>query len=113
MRDSRAGECLWQEWTGDGLEPRTASSVLFFTFEHVDVEHEVVRRALASALQRDGLAVSLGRGYAAVEAASIHHSHAGTVDGAPDLTACDETGETYYGDQVDKPLPITWVEVTP
>lgn len=112
MRDSRAGECLWQEWTGDGLTPQTASSVIFFTFEHVDVEHDVVRRALASALQRDGIAVSLGRGYAAVEEATISTGHAGHVDGARELTLCDEHGETYHGEQVDNTLPITWVEVS-
>lgn len=111
MRDSRAGECLWQEWTGDGLTPTTASSVLFFTFDHVDVEHEVVRRALASAIQRDGTVQSLGQGYAAVEGGTVHTGYAGTLEGDRDLTACNEHGETYYGDQVQKPLPITWVEV--
>lgn len=111
MRDSRAGECLWQEWTGNGQEPTTASSVLFFTFDHVDLDHEVVRRALASALQRDGVSQSLGLGYAAIQAGTVTLGYAGTVDGDRDLTACDERGETYYGDQVDKPLPVTWVEV--
>lgn len=111
MRDSRAGECLWQEWTGDGLEPNTASSVLFFTFDHVDVEHEVVRRALASAIQRDGISASLGQGYAAVQAGTVSTGYAGTIEGERDLTLCNEQGETYYGDQVQKPLPITWVEV--
>ena len=112
MRDSRAGECLWQEWTGDGLEPSTASSVLFFTFDHVDVEHEVVRRALASALQRDGTSESLGRGYGAIQAGTTSQGYAGTIEGERDLTLCNEHGETYYGDQVQQPLPITWVEVS-
>jgi hypothetical protein len=86
--------------------------VFFFTFEHVDVEHEVVRRALASALQRDGLAVSLGRGYAAIDDTKIDTGYAGFIDGARELTICNEQGETYYGDEVDNPLPITWVEVS-
>jgi len=85
--------------------------VLFFTFDHVDVEHEVVRRALASALQRDGTSQSLGHGYGAIEAGKVSQGYAGTIEGERDLTACDEHGETYYGDQVQTPLPITWVEV--
>jgi hypothetical protein len=85
--------------------------VLFFTFDHVDVEHEVVRRALASALQRDGTSLSLGHGYGAIQAGTVSRGYAGTIEGERDLTLCDEHGETYYGDQVQTPLPITWVEV--
>ncbi len=111
MRDSRAGECLWYEWTGHGYEPTRTHSVLFFTHEHVDVEHEVVRRALASALQRDGTAVSLGYGYRAIDSSTTVQGYAGNVDGDHDLTVCDAAGETFHGDQVDEPLPVTWVEV--
>lgn len=111
MRDSRRGECLWQEWIGDGLEPDQPDSVIFYTEEHVDLEHEVVRRALASALQRDGVAVTLGDGYKAIERAAISESYAGTVDGSLELHVCDETGETSYGDMVDDLLCVTLVEV--
>jgi hypothetical protein len=111
MRDSRKGECLWQEWTGEGFEPENQDSVVFFTDEHVDVEHEVVRRALASALQREGITASLGNGYGAIDSANIVQGYAGEVEGSREMYACDEEGETREGDCVDAVNKITWVEV--
>jgi hypothetical protein len=111
MRDSRAGETLWREWTGEGYDPINPSSVVFYTDEHVDVEHEVVRRALASALQRDGSVVSLGEGFGAIDNGSITQGYAGTVDGSTELYYCNEDGETEHGDYVDDLAQVTWVEV--
>lgn len=111
VRDSRAGETLWREWTGEGFEPASQTSVVFYTDEHVDVEHEVVRRALASALQRDGSAVSLGEGFGAIDNGVTTQGYAGTVDGSTELYYCDEDGETEHGDLVDDLTPVTWVEV--
>lgn len=111
MQDSRKGELLWKEWTGEGYEPFLDNSVVFFTDEHVDVENELIRRALASALQRDGISVSLGDGFKAIDNATISHGNAGEVDGDLDLTVCDEEGETREGDLVDEIFEITWVEV--
>ena len=111
VRDSRIGECLWSEWTGDGFDLSLSDSLAFYTEGHVDIEHEVVRRALASALQRDGSADSLGQGYRLVETAVITQGYAGVVDGAREFHACDEEGTTPYGDQVDNLTPVTWVEV--
>lgn len=111
MKDSRAGECLWSEWTGEGQEPAKSDSMFFFTVEHVDLEHDVVRRALASALQRDGSVVSLGHGYGAVDSAIVSCEYAGHVDGDNELTICNVDGETYYGDVVDEIIPITLVEI--
>jgi hypothetical protein len=111
MKDSRVGECLWSEWTGVGQEPTKLESMFFFTVEHVDLEHDVVRRALASALQRDGSVVSLGHGYGAVEGATTTCEYAGYVDGDNELTICNSNGETYYGDVVDEIIPITLVEI--
>lgn len=110
-KDSRIGEALWREWTGEGFASTREDSVVFYTEEHVDVEHEVVRRALASALQRDGSVISLGQGFAALDGAEVTTGYAGEVDGDRDFTVCDEDGETAYGDVVDKILPITWVEI--
>ena len=62
MKDSRVGELLWKEWTGEGYEPLHEYSVTFFTEDHIDLENDLIRRALASALQRDGVSVSLGNG---------------------------------------------------
>jgi hypothetical protein len=111
MQDSRKGELLWKEWTGEGYEPFLDDSVVFFTDEYVDVENELIRRALASALQRDGVSISLGDGFKAIDSATISHGHAGEVDEALDLTVCDEEGETREGDLVDEIFEITWVEV--
>jgi hypothetical protein len=111
VKDSRKGELLWKEWTGSGYESIHDDSLVFFTDERVDVENELVRRALASALQRDGISVTLGNGFQAIESAHVSYGYAGEVDGDIDLTVCDEDGETEYGDAVDNMSEITWVEV--
>lgn len=111
MKDSRVGELLWKEWTGDGYDAVYDISVAFFTDDHVDLENDVVRRALASALQRDGISISLGNGFQSIETATVVTGYAGTVDDDIDLTVCDYDGETRHGDIVDKIIPITWVEV--
>ena len=67
MKDSRVGELLWKEWTGDGFDCTFDVSAVFFTDDHVDLENDVVRRALASALQRDGISISLGNGFQSIE----------------------------------------------
>ena len=105
MKDVRTGECLWLEWTGSGFNKENT----FFTVEHVDIEHEIVKRALASALQRDGSAISLGQGYWLVERASVTYGYAGSVDADRELTVCDVDGETREGDKVDEVLAVTWV----
>lgn len=111
MRDSRKGECLWQEWLGEGLDLVDQDSLVFSTDAHVDVEHDVVRRALASALQREGVVSSLGHGYGAVDGALVMQGYAGHVDGSRELYVCDASGETRHGDLVDSVLEMTWVEV--
>ena len=111
MKDSRVGELLWKEWTGSGYEPLHEDSVTFFTEDHVDIENELIRRALASALQRDGVSVSLGNGFKYLDSAVINYGYAGEVDGDMDFTACGEDGETREGEIVDHTLPVTWVEV--
>jgi hypothetical protein len=111
VRDSRIGECLWREWTGEGYESSRDNTIIFYTDDHVDVEHDVVRRALASALQRDGSAVTLGQGYGAIEGATISQGYVGEVDGSREYYVCDEVGETLHGDSVDNLTAVTWVEV--
>ena len=111
MRDSRIGETLWSEWSGEGFEPINQDAIVFYTEDHVDIENETVRRALASALQRDGSSISLGNGYGAIESATVSHGYAGEVDEAIYFTVCNEDGETRDGDYVDRTIPITWVEI--
>lgn len=110
MKDSRIGESLWLEWTGDGI---TADCVHYFTDDHVDLDNEIVRRALASALQRDGIAVSLAEGFGYIDRAAKHHMHAGVLDQELDLTLCDEDGMTEYGDFTNDAREITLVEICP
>lgn len=108
MRDLRTGECLWMEWVD---EEGFSSSLTFFTHGHVDVENEIVRRALASALQREGSVSSLFAGFDAIEKGDVSFGYAGYVDSDIDLETCNEFGETQYGDEVDEVLPVTWVSL--
>jgi hypothetical protein len=85
---------------------------VFFTHEHVDIEHDVVRRALASALQREGVVDSLGGGYRCIEEGFVSCGYAGKVDGSYELYVCNEDGETLHGDYVEGIVEVTWVEVT-
>ena len=55
MKDSRIGEALWKEWTGNGYDTIEKDSITFFTNSYIDITVDVVRRALASAIQRDGI----------------------------------------------------------
>lgn len=111
MKDSRKGECLWIEWSGEGYIPSRPSSIIFYTHDHVDLDIDVVKRALASSLQRDGFVVSLGDGYKSVETSPIVYGFSGHVDTEIYLAACDESGETNYGDIVDEVFETTWVEI--
>ena len=111
MKDSRVGESLWIEWSGEGFVPSRPSSILFYTIDHVDIEIELIQRALASSLQRDGIAISLGEGYKMAESALVTHGYCGYVDGEIYLTVCSETGETEEGNTVDEILEATWVEI--
>lgn len=112
MDFSRRGESLWAEWSGNGYIPVSQGTIIFCTETHVDLKNEVVLRALASAIQRDGIADSLGDAFKAIQDWTVHHGYAGDVDEDADATVCDEAGETFYGDIVDSVTPITWVEVS-
>jgi hypothetical protein len=109
MKDKRPGEHLWLEWTGN--EHFSSSTAVFFTTEHVDVENEVVRRALASSIQRSGIVDSLGDGFTLIASASIEYLHAGVVEAELEYSICDELGETHYGDAVEEVFEITLVSL--
>ena len=110
MDYGRKGESLWSEWAGTGYQVQTPGTIIYVTETHVDISNEVVLRALASAVQRDGIVDSLADGFRAIKPFSTILGYSGEVDGL-ELTVCDETGETYYGDMVDEIIPTTWVEV--
>lgn len=109
MKDSRIGESLWLEWTGDDYS--SPDVIVFYTEDHVDLENDVVKRALASALQRDGIVSSLSEGFKYVEKAVSYPGYGGFLDGDLDLTLCNEFGETEDGDEVDEVKNLTLVEI--
>lgn len=111
MKDVRLGESLWNEWTGEGYDPQGAPELVYYTIDHVDTDNEIVRRALASTLQRDGIADSLSDGFKMLEKGVYEFGFAGYLEGESDYTVCDENAETQYGDYVDEPLPFTWIEL--
>ena len=111
MKDVRLGESLWSHWEGEGYFSENHSDLVYVTHDHVESDNEIVLRALASTLQRDGVVDSLGDGFKALEGALWDFGYSGYVDGDTQLFACDEDGETEYGDYVDQSLPTTWVEI--
>ena len=109
MKDSRIGESLWLEWTGDGLDYGHGDVPSFYTEGHIDIDNDIVRRALASALQREGVVDSLGDGYRALDKCSAMHGHAAYVDGDIDLSIIGPDEVTQYEDLTDDILEITLV----
>jgi len=111
MKDLRPGEHLWFWWEGEGYFADTRSELIYFTLGHVDVDNDVVLRALASTLQRDGIVDSLGEGFRMAEAGVTQQGHVGILPGESVYYVCDEDGETEYGDQVENSLDATWIEL--
>jgi hypothetical protein len=111
MKDSRIGESLWFSWDGDGYRPENAEAAIYYTEGHVDLDNEIVKKALASSLQRDGLVHSLNLGFSAVEAADFSYLYIGILDSEMHPAICEESGETEYGDLLDSVVEATLVEV--
>lgn len=111
MKDSRVGQSLWQEWDGSGYDSFHEDALVFYTFEHVSLDEDVVLRALASCLQRDGVADSLGDGFKLASNGAVTTGYAGYLDDDTELTLCDEEGFTSYGDWVYEIQEITLVEL--
>jgi hypothetical protein len=112
MKDSRKGESLWFEWDGYSYPRKLEdSSIVYFTYDHVDLDHEVVRRALASSIQRDGVVSSLRDAFKLLDSAAISQGYAGEVNGNYHLTYCQDDGSTINGDEVAEVLHVTYVEV--
>jgi len=74
------------------------------------MDNEIVRRALASVLQRDGVVDSLGDGFKFLENRDIHAGWAGILPEGNEYTYCDEDGGTQYGDYIESPEEFTWIE---
>jgi hypothetical protein len=112
MKDSRPGESLWDEWLGSGYLNFLESSdtFVFYTKDHVSMENDLVRRALASAIQRDGIADSLSESFKILEGSKITSGWAGNNEFDLELMSCDELGYTELGDSLTEVSPVTWVE---
>ena len=111
MKDSRIGESLWSIWDGEGYTQGFPDSTIYYTEDHVDIEEDVVKRALASSIQRDGLSFSLGTSFRMVETSIVSHGWVGALEGERHLEICDPQGETYSGEQLDAVVEVTFVEV--
>lgn len=111
MKDVRLGESLWVQWHGNGYASNSSSELVYFTLDHVDLETEIVRRALASTLQRDGICDSLNDGFNMIEKANIEHGYSGIIEGETEYSVCDEDAETEYGDLVEEVISTTWIEL--
>jgi hypothetical protein len=105
VKDRRVGEALWVPWD------RPDGGVSYLTVGHVDYENEIVRRALASSMQRDGVVDSLSDGFALVSEGEVVLGWVGFVDGDREYSTCDETGETDSGESVDAPVRATIVHL--
>ncbi len=109
MKDSRIGESLWFLWD---VEETDDGSLMFYTEGHVDIEHEIVRKALASAIQREGISYSLGQSFRMIDEAStlLGYSGPAPIENDP-VYPCDELGYTEDGSQLESVVPTTWVKV--
>lgn len=112
MKDSRIGESLWFIWEGEGYVPTVSSPVVFYTEGHVDTEEEVVRRALASSLQREGIALSLSEGFNMIHEGRTWQGYIGMSPVLNENLVCDSDGDTEDGYRVYEVVPVTWVEVS-
>jgi ABC-type transport system substrate-binding protein len=111
MKDSRIGECLWAIWEGMGYEDQLPYSVVYYTEDHVDLDQEVVRKALASSIQRDGLVYSLAQGYGAIDAGIVSQKWVGLADGELYEEICDKDGLAFSDGALSNIVPVTFVEV--
>lgn len=108
MKDVRKGQSLWQLW--DGYE-QDNSGLLYYTEDHVSLDEDVVKRALASSIQRDGIVSSLGESFRILDPAAEIWAWMGYVGENRLPTMCYASGETESGEVVNAVIPITLVEI--
>jgi hypothetical protein len=111
LKDDRPGEWLWEEWIGEGYESDYEDTIVYVTYDEVDVTHELVRRALASCLQRDGVSDSLSDSFRMLETSKTTRGYVGFIEGEKYPVVTDEFGETFDGDDTDYLSQATWVEI--
>lgn len=109
MNLSHSGDIFWAEWDGEDFEPEDPEAVVYYTEGHVTFEYDWIRRSVVTAIQRDGLA-EYSTATKALEDVEPIRGWSGYIAGDSIPWQCDESGETFYGDIVDRPRPTTWVE---
>lgn len=110
MNEFRLGEDLWMEWEGDDYE--SEADVIYYTFSHVDTNIDIVQRALACALQRDGVAISIGDGFKLQTDSRTVFGYVGHRWDEPEPnTFCDNNGETPSGECLDNWVAATFIEI--
>lgn len=110
MKNDRVGEWLWEQWEGEGDELSSSDSIVYVTYDKVDIDEEIVRRALASCMQRDGVADSLSDAFSMVEKSRVLHGYVGFIEDEKFPFVTDEFGETLDGTQTDYVSLATWVD---
>lgn len=110
MKDKRLGDWLWEEWDGDGYNNIFEDSIVYITYDWVDLGEEIVRRALASCLQRDGVSDSLSDGFKMLEVSRTTSGFIGFLDEEKYPIVVDENGLTEDGDIASDVCMVTWVE---
>lgn len=111
MKDSRIGESLWSLWDGSGYNNGLQDSIVYYTSEHVDIEEEVVRKALASSIQRDGITYSLSQSFTLISGSIASQGYVGSLLDGRYEEVCDQDGYTVDGVSLEKITPTTFVEV--
>lgn len=110
-KDSRIGESLWFIWDSTEQDPFHKDSIVFYTEEHVDIEEDVVRKALASSIQREGISDSLSGGFMLIASGASGHSYAGYCFDSERQLISNANGYSESGSPLGGVVPITWVEI--
>jgi len=113
VKDLRVGESLWMTWDGDEYEPHSTNSYIYYTEGHVNLEEEVVKTSLASAIQRDGISYSLGESFKMLDASSSIQVYVGYIDGDYQPTVCTGEGLSVSTEvELEEIVQATIVEVS-
>jgi len=113
VSDSRPGDSFWFPWDGEEYQYSLPDPYIYQTEGHVDLEHEVVRKALASSIQRDGIAYSLGAAYQMIDQSVYTQTYGGAVGGDHVRCIVDyKTGLSIYSQEPTEDIvELTIVEL--
>lgn len=109
--DFRLGEELWMEWDGKGFE--SEADLIYYTYTHVDTNNPVVQRALACALQRDGVVLSISDGFKVQDGSRTTRGYVGKdLEDETVECVCEQDGTTELGDSLESAVETTFIEIT-